>query len=48
MLNFGLWEMLMIASVALIFVGPERLPEMLRYLGRGYGKIKRHDLRYQT
>ena len=40
MLNFGLWEMLMIAGVALIFVGPERLPEMLRYLGRSYGKLR--------
>ncbi len=40
MLNFGLWEMLMIAAVALVFVGPERLPEMLRFLGRSYGKIR--------
>ncbi len=40
MLNLGLWEMLMVAGVALVFVGPERLPEMLRFLGRTYGKIR--------
>ena len=32
--------MLMVAGVALVFVGPERLPEMLRFLGRTYGKIR--------
>ena len=40
MLNLGLWEMLMVAGVALVFVGPERLPEMLRFLGRSYGKLR--------
>lgn len=32
--------MLMVAGVALVFVGPERLPEMLRFLGRTYGKLR--------
>ncbi len=40
MLNFGLGEMLLIAAVALIFVGPERLPTMLRFLGKQYGKLE--------
>lgn len=40
MLNLGLWEMMLVAAVALIFVGPERLPEMLRFMGRFYGKIR--------
>ena len=40
MLNLGLWEMLMVAGVALVFVGPERLPEMLRFMGRTYGKLR--------
>ena len=40
MLNFGLGELITIAVVALIFVGPERLPEMLRYMGRMYGKVR--------
>ena len=30
----------MVAGVALVFVGPERLPEMLRFLGRTYGKLR--------
>ena len=30
----------MVAGVALVFVGPERLPEMLRFLGRTYGKVR--------
>jgi sec-independent protein translocase protein TatB len=40
MLNFGLGEIIVVAVVALVFVGPERLPEMLRYLGRMYGKLR--------
>ena len=40
MLNLGMWEMLLVAAVALIFVGPERLPEMLRFMGRLYGKAR--------
>ena len=40
MLNFGLGEIVLVAAVALIFVGPERLPEMLRFLGRQYGKLR--------
>ena len=40
MLNFGLGEIVLVAVVALIFVGPERLPEMLRFLGRQYGKLR--------
>lgn len=40
MLNFGLGEIIVIVAVALIFVGPERLPEMFRFMGRMYGKIQ--------
>ena len=40
MLNFGLGEIIVVAVVALVFVGPERLPEMLRFLGRLYGKLR--------
>lgn len=40
MLNFGLGELFLIAAVVLIFVGPQRLPEMLRTLGRMYGKLR--------
>jgi len=41
MLNFGIGEIIIIAALALVFVGPERLPEMLRFLGRQYGKVMR-------
>jgi sec-independent protein translocase protein TatB len=40
MLNFGLGELVLIAAIALVFVGPQRLPEMLRTLGRLYGKVR--------
>ena len=34
MLNIGSWELLVIAMVALIFIGPERLPELIRGVAR--------------
>lgn len=40
MLNFGLGELFIIAAIVLVFVGPQRLPEMLRTLGRMYGKLR--------
>ena len=41
MLNFGLSEFLIIALLSLVVVGPERLPTMVRFLGRQYGKLMR-------
>lgn len=41
MLNFGFGEILIVMVLALIFVGPERLPHMIRWLGRQYGKLLR-------
>lgn len=34
-------ELLLVGIVALVFVGPERLPEMTRMLGRLYGQFRR-------
>jgi len=34
-------EILLVAVLALLFVGPERAPEWIRKLGRGYGEIRR-------
>ena len=31
MLSFGLWEIALVVTVALVFVGPERLPTMVRF-----------------
>ena len=41
MLSFGIWEIALVVTVALVFVGPERLPTMVRFLGRQYGKLMR-------
>lgn len=39
-MNFGFQEMLVIALVALIVVGPERLPEMARKAGEIVAKLR--------
>ncbi|MCB9778191.1 MAG: twin-arginine translocase TatA/TatE family subunit [Alphaproteobacteria bacterium] len=41
MLNLGFGEIALIMVLALVVVGPERLPYMIRYLGRQYGKLMR-------
>jgi sec-independent protein translocase protein TatB len=47
MLGLGWQEIALIAVLAIVVVGPERLPELLRFLGRQYGKVRRasDDLR---
>lgn len=47
MLGLGTSEMVLIAIVALLVVGPERLPRIARELGRYYGQLRRtaDDLR---
>ncbi len=47
MLGLGLSEILVIAAIALVVVGPEQLPKLLRTLGRWYGQARRaaDDLR---
>lgn len=47
MLNIGLWELLVIVVAGLVFVGPERLPNVMRFMGRSYAKIRHasRDLR---
>ncbi len=41
MLNIGISEILLIAALLLVVVGPERLPKMLRMAGRQYAKLRR-------
>jgi sec-independent protein translocase protein TatB len=41
MLNIGFGEILLIAALLLVVVGPERLPGMLRQAGRWYAKLRR-------
>ena len=38
MFDIGFWELLLIAIVALVVVGPERLPKLLRVVGLWVGK----------
>lgn len=40
MLNIGPAEVLVIALIALIVVGPEQLPGMLRKVGKGAGQLR--------
>jgi len=41
MLNIGWSEMLIVAAIALIVVGPKDLPAMLRQMGRVFGTVRR-------
>ncbi len=47
MLDLGISELLVIMAVALIVLGPEKLPELARSLGRGLAEFRRasDDLR---
>ena len=47
MLDIGLQELLIILAVALIVLGPQKLPEIARKLGRGLAEFRRtsEDLR---
>jgi len=41
MFGIGFTELILILVVALIFVGPEKLPEIARALGKAYSEIRR-------
>jgi len=41
MFGMGPQEILIVLVVALIFIGPKRLPEIARTLGKGFGELKR-------
>jgi len=41
MFNLGLWEIFILAAVALIVVGPEKLPKLARDAARFINEIKR-------
>lgn len=40
MFDIGFWELVIIALVALVVIGPERLPEFAREAGRWVRKIR--------
>ena len=41
MANLGLTEMLVIFILVVVFVGPDDLPKLMKFLGRAYGKVRR-------
>ncbi len=41
MFDIGFWEISFIAIIALLVIGPERLPTVARQVGRWYGQIQR-------
>lgn len=40
MFDIGFWEMMLIGIVALVVIGPERLPAVARTLGRWTAKVR--------
>ncbi len=47
MFGLGIWEILLVLLVALLVLGPKRLPDAARSLGRALGEFRRasSDLR---
>ncbi len=41
MFNLGFWEMVVLAVIALLVVGPERLPSLARNIGQFLNHLKR-------
>jgi len=41
MFGIGIPEMIVIATVALVFIGPDKLPGVLRSIGKGLVELKR-------
>ena len=48
MLNVGMSELLVFAVIALLVLGPEKLPEGARFVGKWYGKLKRFTSKVQN
>jgi len=40
MFDIGFWELVIIAIVALVIIGPERLPKFARDAGRFFAKVR--------
>ncbi len=42
MFDVGFWEMLLIGVVGILVIGPEKLPEVARNVGKWVGKARRY------
>ena len=47
MFGIGFPELVLILAVALIVLGPQRLPEVARMLGRAYAQLRRASEEFQ-
>lgn len=47
MLGIGLPELIVIMVLALLVLGPQRLPEVARMLGRAYAQLRRASEEFQ-
>lgn len=48
MLGIGLPELLLIMILGLLVLGPQRLPEVARMIGRAYGQLRRASEEFQN
>lgn len=48
MLGIGLPELLLILVLGLLVLGPQRLPEVARLVGRAYGQLRRASEEFQN
>lgn len=48
MLGIGLPELVMILVLGLLVLGPQRLPEVARMVGRAYGQLRRASEEFQN
>lgn len=48
MLGIGLQELMLIMILALLVLGPERLPEVARLVGRAYAQLRRASEEFQN
>ena len=46
--DFGFWELALIALIALLVVGPDRLPHLAKSAGYWIGRIKRMALMFKS
>ncbi|MGE4132889.1 MAG: Sec-independent protein translocase protein TatB [Bdellovibrionales bacterium] len=48
MFNLGFSELLLVGAIALIFLGPEQLPQLARSLGRLLNELRRASQDFQS